>query len=67
MTRTAIVAIVLICSTWQEIRTCSSPDGYLSTETQWQDMTFGQDNRDDHWTTTRWQGQTTITIERGDR
>jgi hypothetical protein len=37
-------AAPLYCSMWQGIRTCQSPHGYVSHETQWQGMTFGQDS-----------------------
>ena len=52
----------LTCSQWQGITTCSSPDGYRSTETQWQGMTIGQDNQGDRWTRSEWQGFTTTTV-----
>jgi hypothetical protein len=29
----------------------AGPDGYTTTELQWQDMTFGQDSDGNHWTT----------------
>jgi hypothetical protein len=47
-------ADTLICSTWQGIRTCSSPGGYVSHETQWQDRTYGSDNGGTRWSTSRW-------------
>jgi hypothetical protein len=56
----------LSCSTWQGIRTCQSPGGYSSTETQWQGFTTGDDSRRDRWTTSTWQGFTT-TVEPGPR
>ena len=54
------------CSVWQGIRTCSSPDGYVSHETTWNGMTTGDDNRGNRWTTSRWRDQeiTTSTPER---
>jgi hypothetical protein len=61
-----VVAAVLTCSTWQGIRTCISPNGYTSTESQWQGMTFGQDSDGNRWTMSRW-GDTAITVERPER
>ena len=40
--RAVVITVVVYCSTWQGIRTCSSPDGYVSHETQWQGVTTGQ-------------------------
>jgi hypothetical protein len=52
------------CSTsFQGYRVCFGPGGYRSTETQWQEMTLGQDNQGDRWTTSRWQGFETTTGE----
>jgi hypothetical protein len=52
------------CSTsFQGYRVCSGPGGYRSTETQWRGMTIGQDNQGDRWSTSRWQGFDTTTIE----
>jgi hypothetical protein len=56
------VAVVLTCSTWQGIRTCSSPDGYVSHETEWQGLTTGDDNQGNRWTTSRWRDFTTTTV-----
>ena len=53
----------LYCSTWQQITTCSSPDGYLSREWDRDGMTIGQDSDGRRWTTSRWQGFTTTTVE----
>jgi hypothetical protein len=52
----------LTCSTWQGIRTCSSPDGYRSTKWDRDGMRFGQDNRGERWTTSRWMGIDTTTV-----
>jgi hypothetical protein len=52
-------SFVLTCSTWNGIRTCSSPDGYLSHESTWNGITTGDDNRGDRWTTSRWRNTTT--------
>ena len=41
----ALGSQTLTCSEWQGIRTCSSPDGYVSHETQWQGFTIGDDNQ----------------------
>ena len=52
----------LTCSTWQGVRTCSSPDGYRSTECDRDGMRFDQDNRGERWTTSRWMGIDTTTV-----
>ena len=54
----------LYCSMWQGIRSCSSPSGYTSTETQWQGMTTGQDSDGNRWTTSRWRDETITTVKR---
>src|SRR4029077_241897 len=41
----------LYCSRWRGLTTCSSPNGYVSHETQWQGRTNGWDNRGDTWST----------------
>jgi hypothetical protein len=46
-------AETLYCSTRQGIRTCSSPDGYRSTERSRDGMRFGQDSDGYRWTTSR--------------
>jgi hypothetical protein len=48
--------------TWQGVRTCSSPNGYRST-TEWSrdGMQFGEDNKGNRWSTSRWQGLETTT------
>jgi hypothetical protein len=55
-------AAEITCSTWQGLRTCSSPSGALSTEWQWQGMTFGQDSDGNHWTTSWWLGIDITTV-----
>jgi hypothetical protein len=57
------LAQTLTCSTWNGIRTCSGTNGYVSHETEWQGRTNAWDNRGDRWTTSRWQGFTTTTVE----
>jgi hypothetical protein len=52
----------LYCSTWQQITTCSSPDGYVSHESQWQGVTSGDDNQGNRWTTSRWRDTTITTV-----
>jgi hypothetical protein len=52
----------LTCSTWQQITTCQDGHGYVSHETEWQGRTYGDDNRANRWTTSRWQGFTTTTV-----
>ena len=51
------------CSTWNGIRTCSSPGGYTSTEMQWQGRTNGQDSDGNRWTTSWWLGIDITTVE----
>ena len=55
-------AETVTCSTWQGLRTCSSPSGATSTEWQWQGMTFGQDSDGNRWTTSRWQDREITTV-----
>jgi hypothetical protein len=57
------LAETLTCSTWQGIRTCTDAHGYTSHELQWQDRTYGSDNRGDTWSTSRWQGFETTTVK----
>jgi hypothetical protein len=52
----------LYCSTWQQITTCSSPDGCVSHESQWQGVTRGDDNQGNRWTTSRWRDTTITTV-----
>jgi hypothetical protein len=56
------VAEPVYCSTWQQIITCSSPDGYVSYETTWNGLVTGSDNRGDKWTRSEWQGREIITV-----
>ena len=52
------------CSTsFQGYRVCSGPGGYSSTEWQWRGMTIGQDNQGRRWSTSRWRGFDTTTVE----
>ena len=60
-------AETLTCSTWQGIRTCSSPDGYVSHESTWNGITTGDDNQGDHWTTSTWMDSETTTVEPRER
>jgi hypothetical protein len=48
-------ADTLTCSTFAGVRTCSTPDGYVSHELQWQGRTNGWDNQGDTWSTSQWQ------------
>jgi hypothetical protein len=44
----------LYCSTsFQGYRVCSGPDGYVSHESTWNGITTRDDNRGNHWTTSR--------------
>jgi hypothetical protein len=52
----------IYCSVWQGIRTCSSPDGYVSHEWNRDGMRFGDDNQGDRWTSWRWQGRDFTTV-----
>ena len=62
------LAETLTCSTtFQNYRVCSAPGGYTSTEMPWQGMIIGQDNQGDRWTTSRWQGVDTTTVEPRER
>jgi hypothetical protein len=54
----AALADPIYCSTWQGVRTCSSPGGYLSHEWSRDGMRFGQDSDGNRWTSSRWQGKT---------
>ncbi len=57
-----LVADTVTCSTWQQITTCSSPDGYVSHETTWNGITTGDDNQGNRWTTSRWRDIETTTV-----
>ena len=50
------------CSTWNGVRTCSGPDGYVSHESAWNGITSGSDNRGDRWSTSTWQDDETTTV-----
>jgi hypothetical protein len=58
---TPALAETLICSTWQGIRTCSGPDGYVSHESTSNGITTGDDNQGNRWTTSRWRDIETTT------
>jgi hypothetical protein len=60
----ALIAVALVCSTWQGIRTCQDEHGYVSRETEWQGRTTGSDNQGNDWSTYRWHDHTIIE-ERG--
>jgi hypothetical protein len=59
---TTALAETLTCTDWQGIRTCSSPGGCVSHETQWQGRTYRSDNRGDTWSTSRWEGMDITTV-----
>ena len=72
--RAAIVAIALVqgtatldaetlFSTWLNITTCQGPGGYVSHEWDRGGMRFGDDNQGNQWSTSRWQGIETLTVE----
>jgi hypothetical protein len=48
------LADTMTCSTFAGVRTCSSPDGYLSHESTWNGITTGDDNQGNRWSTSRW-------------
>jgi hypothetical protein len=53
-------AQTLTCSTsFQGYRVCQGPDGYRSTESTWNGIITGSDNRGDTWTTSTWQDDET--------
>jgi hypothetical protein len=60
---TPALADPITCSTWQGIRTCTSPDGYVNHETTWNGITTGDDNRGGEWTRSEWQGREIITVK----
>jgi len=49
------------CSTWNGIRTCTGPGGYVSHETTWNGITTGDDNRGGKRTSWRWRDIETTT------
>ena len=54
----------LYCSTsFQGYRVCQDSHGYRSTEWDRDGMTIGKDSDGRRWTTSRWQGFTTTTVE----
>ena len=58
------LAAPLYCSTsFQGYRVCQDSQGYRSTEWDRDGMRFGQDNQGNLWTTSRWQGIETTTVE----
>jgi hypothetical protein len=60
----ALAGEPVTCSTsFQGYRVCSGPGGYRSVETPWQGMTIGLDSDGNRWTTSRWQGVDTTTVE----
>ena len=74
MTRALMLAAALMagaaqaqtvnCSTsFQGYRVCQNSQGYRSTEWDRDGMRFGQDNQGNRWTTSRWQGIETTTVE----
>ena len=59
----ALDSQTLTCSMWQQITTCQDSHGYRSTEWDRDGMTIGQDSDGRRWTTSRWQGIETTTVE----
>ena len=58
-----VTAQTLTCATSsQGYRICQGPHGYRSTEWDRGGMVFGEDNRGDRWSTSRWQDRETSTI-----
>ena len=67
-TITPASAKTLTCSTsFQGYRVCQGQGGYRSTEWNRDGMQFGNDNRGDTWSTSRWQDRETTTVERPER
>jgi hypothetical protein len=73
-TRAVVIAVLLAggparaetvyCSTsFQGYRICSGPGGYRSTEWDRDGMLFEEDSDGNRWTTSRWQGLETTTVE----
>jgi hypothetical protein len=56
----ALIAVALICTTWQGVRTCQDEHGYVSRETEWQGRITGDDNKGHRWSTYQWHDQTII-------
>ena len=61
--RPALADPVYCSTSFQGYRVCSGPGGYTSTEWRWRGMTIGQDNQGDRWSTSRWRGFDTTTVE----
>ena len=59
----AAMGETLTCSTFQGYRVCQDLHGYRSTEWDRDGMTIGQDSDGRRWTTSRWQGIETTTVE----
>jgi hypothetical protein len=47
-------AQTMTCSTWQGMRTCTSPDGYVTHESTWNGIITGDDNQGNRWSTSKW-------------
>lgn len=61
---TPALADPVYCSTsFQGYRVCSGPGGYSSTEWRWQGMIVGEDSGGRRWSTSRWMGVDTTTVE----
>ena len=60
----AVDSQTLTCSTsFQGYRVCQDAQGYRSTEWDRDGMRFGQDSDGRRWTTSRWRGIETLTVE----
>jgi hypothetical protein len=52
-----VITLVLYCSVWQGVKTCSGTDGYLSRESRsFQGYIIGSDNQGAKWTRWKWDG-----------
>ena len=60
------LAETLFCSTsFQGIRVCTGPGGYVSREWQWQDRVIGDDSDGRRWTSSPWRDGTITTVRPG--
>jgi hypothetical protein len=56
-----LVAGTITCSTWNDVRRCTGPNGYRSVESTWNGVTRGEDNGSS-WRIDHWNGQDTIKV-----
>jgi hypothetical protein len=63
----ALAQTVYCTTSSQGYRVCDDGHGHHSTEWERDGMQFGEDSNGNRWTTSRWQGFETTTVERPDR